>query len=104
MNENAPARKEYSEDFDFEENNKKLDISEVEKEFTTKVSILFDILCIPPTFSTFSGASKKPSSAGLLLPLCFIDLGGRSDCRQRPEDQSYLQLCSTEVRSGTRFL
>lgn len=36
MNENAPARKDFKDDFNFEENNKKLDLQEVEKEFTTK--------------------------------------------------------------------
>lgn len=37
-NESAPAKKEFKDDYDFEENNKKLNLEEVSKEFTTKAA------------------------------------------------------------------
>jgi protein LSM14 len=58
VNENAPARKEFSDDFDFEENNKKLNISEVEKEFTSKVAEVTPE-SDPKTKVTFAGAPPK---------------------------------------------
>lgn len=58
VNENAPARKEFKDDFNFEENNKKLDLQEVQKEFTTKVAEVTDT-SDPKTKVTFSAAHPK---------------------------------------------
>eukprot|EP00667_Euglena_gracilis_P015573 EG_transcript_16210 len=38
VNESAPASKDFKDDYNFEENNKKLDLQEVEKEYTTKAA------------------------------------------------------------------
>jgi protein LSM14 len=58
VNESAPARQEFTDEFNFEENNKKLDLQEVGKEYITKVAEV-TAESDPKTKAIFAGAPPK---------------------------------------------
>lgn len=62
MNESAPARKEFKDDFNFEESNKKLNLEEVQKEFASKAAEADDATD-PKTKITFTTGPKYDKEA-----------------------------------------
>lgn len=84
MNESAPLRKEYKDDFNFEESNKKLDLQEVQKEFSTKVSEVTETTD-PKVKATFTPAPKYDKEGGFFDEISCEALERKAAGGERPK-------------------